>query len=299
MLVIDNLRDSFFQWDLDQRLIVLDESVKEVHFCNKIGENSLVVEVYEHNGYRVVDVPNILLQTAYPVRAFEHCGNCYTKKEYVFKVHPRSKPIDYVYTETEVKRWEDLEQRVIEGLAGVDEVIERAEDEIKKLQEVDLNNKADISYVDEKFANTISEDAVNTLIDERIVEPLNEVNAKIDTKAGQEDLNNLQKTIEDNVVKSLEELEEEVNKKATQDDLNQLQENIEQNVITSLNELGTEVNKKANAEDVETAINGINTTLETKASTEYVNQQLNAKVGADYVDTAIANAITSAINGEY
>lgn len=113
MFKIYDGREHFFQWDLDCQLIVEDASVTEVHFCNRTDECSLVCKVYEKNGQRLVNVPNILLQTDWKIRVYAYCSD-YTKVEEVFKVRPRSKPADYVYTETEIATWGKLEQRMDE-----------------------------------------------------------------------------------------------------------------------------------------------------------------------------------------
>lgn len=109
-------RDSFFQWDLNQKLIVNDASIDEVHFCNKTDDCALVCEVYEQDGKRLVNVPNILLQDNWDIRVYGYCGGCYTKIAARFKVNARSKPTDYVYTETEIKSWEALEQKIDDKL---------------------------------------------------------------------------------------------------------------------------------------------------------------------------------------
>lgn len=66
-------RDSFFQWDLNRRLIVEDNSINEVHFSNKTDDSSLVCVVRTEDGLRVADVPNILLQTDWSIRAYAYC----------------------------------------------------------------------------------------------------------------------------------------------------------------------------------------------------------------------------------
>ena len=111
MFKIKNGRSEFFQWDLNQQLIVEDDSVNEVHFSNKTDDYSLVCEVYESDGMRLVNVPNILLQTGISIRVYGYY-NDYTKVEEVFKVHRRAKPEDYIYTETEVKSYEALDVRI-------------------------------------------------------------------------------------------------------------------------------------------------------------------------------------------
>jgi hypothetical protein len=56
----------------------------------------------------------VLLQDRWDIRAYAYCGTGYTKVEEVFEVKARTKPTDYVYTETEIKRYEDLNQRIDE-----------------------------------------------------------------------------------------------------------------------------------------------------------------------------------------
>ena len=106
-------RDSFFQWDLNRRLIVEDNSINEVHFSNKTDDSSLVCVVRTEDGLRVTDVPNILLQTDWSIRAYAYCTD-HTIVEEIFKVHSRNKPADYIYTETEIKNYDDLKARVDE-----------------------------------------------------------------------------------------------------------------------------------------------------------------------------------------
>ena len=106
-------RDSFFQWDLNRRLIVEDNSINEVHFSNKTDDSSLVCVVRTEDGLRVADVPNILLQTDWSIRAYAYCTD-HTIVEEIFKVHSRNKPADYIYTETEIKNYDDLKARVDE-----------------------------------------------------------------------------------------------------------------------------------------------------------------------------------------
>ena len=112
MFKIFDGRESFFQWDLNQKLIVEDDTVSEVHFCNRTDECSLVCGVYDEEGLRLVNVPNILLQTDWKINVYAYCED-YTKHSEVFNVKKRSKPADYVYTETEVKNWDALLERIV------------------------------------------------------------------------------------------------------------------------------------------------------------------------------------------
>ena len=108
-------RSAFWQWDLNRRLEVSDDVCGEIHFCNGTSDCSLVCQIYELDGKRVVNVPNILLQTArnFSVYAYVKAADGgYTKRAAIFPVRPRTKPADYVYTETEAKTWEQLAERI-------------------------------------------------------------------------------------------------------------------------------------------------------------------------------------------
>lgn len=105
-------RTELWQWDSDRKVVISDATVSEVHFCNKTDECSLVVEVYEEEGQRLANIPNILLQTDWPIHVYAYCGDGYTRTGITFKVNRRSRPASYVYTETEIKRWEKLEEEI-------------------------------------------------------------------------------------------------------------------------------------------------------------------------------------------
>lgn len=108
-------RSMFWQWDLNRKLIVNEDTCSEVHFCNGTDECSLVCSIYNLDGQRVVDVPNVLLHSALPISVFVYIKDsdgAYTKRAALFNVHPRTRPADYIYTETEVKNLESLERRI-------------------------------------------------------------------------------------------------------------------------------------------------------------------------------------------
>ena len=111
MFKIYDGRSHFYQWDLDRKLIVEDSTINQVHFCNRTGECSLIREVYDAEGLRLVDVPNVLLQTDWRINVYGYDVN-YTKYDATFEVCKRSKPDDYVYTDEEVHHWNELEARI-------------------------------------------------------------------------------------------------------------------------------------------------------------------------------------------
>lgn len=148
-------RSQFYQWDLDRKLIVEDASINEVHFCNRTDDCSLICEVYELDGLRVADVPNILLQENWRINVYAYDSN-YTKHCEVFEVIKRSKPADYVYTETEIKNYDELLERLeqIEQNGISNEAVAAA---IEKYMDendinVDLTGYATEEYVQEQIA---------------------------------------------------------------------------------------------------------------------------------------------------
>ena len=173
MFKIYDGRSEFYQWDLNCKLIVEDKSMTEVHFCNRTGECSLVRDVYEVNGMYLADVPNILLQDNWDIKVYGFTAN-HTKHSTVYNVVPRTKPDTYVYTETEMLKWEQLEERIdqIEENGVSDEVVANAvegymtqnnvlagyatetyvQEQIDKIPEPDFTGYATEKYVDEAVA---------------------------------------------------------------------------------------------------------------------------------------------------
>lgn len=113
MFKIYDGRKEFYQWDIDRKLIVEDDSINQVHFCNRTGNCSLICDVYDEDGTRVVNVPNIILQSNLRIYVYGYDKN-YTKFEDEFNVKPRTKPDDYVYTETEVQNYANLKDELTE-----------------------------------------------------------------------------------------------------------------------------------------------------------------------------------------
>lgn len=123
MFKLEDGREELTQWDLDRRVIVSDKAVTEVHFCNRTDKCSLCTEVYEDNGARVADIPNILLQSDLPIKVYAYDG-CYTKHMTTYKVNKRTQPTDYAYSETQIVTWQSIRNDVDAALAEVDTVYE-------------------------------------------------------------------------------------------------------------------------------------------------------------------------------
>jgi hypothetical protein len=115
-LYILNNKECFYQWDLNMKLTCDDFKVGDtIHFITVEHSEPLGMLTYQLDDKVVVDVPNILLQSAYPITAFRYIceGECVqTVDEATFKVVARCKPSDYIYEETEVLNWKELDLRV-------------------------------------------------------------------------------------------------------------------------------------------------------------------------------------------
>ena len=128
MFLLEDGREHLFQWDINRRIQVEDPTITEVHFCNRTDECSLVVDTYTddtYDGKVYADIPNIILQQPWDIRVYAYCTGGYTKVEEVFEVKARSKPADYVYTETEIRDFdtlsEELNEEIDERIKAVEE----------------------------------------------------------------------------------------------------------------------------------------------------------------------------------
>lgn len=127
MILLENGRSCLYQWDIDQRVeIESAEEIIEVHFVNAVTSPALVVSVYEEDGRRFANIPNILLQQFWPIQAYGCCASRVRDVE-TFKVIRREKPADYIYTETELKTYGSLEERIEANAEAIEKIGEAAE----------------------------------------------------------------------------------------------------------------------------------------------------------------------------
>lgn len=88
-------RTNFWQWDRKQKLIVLDNTVTEVHFSNRNMTHSVKRDVYEQDGMRLCNVPSDLLQLPRNLVAYAIVDGA-TVKSVKFAVIKRPMPSDYI-----------------------------------------------------------------------------------------------------------------------------------------------------------------------------------------------------------
>lgn len=121
-------RTNFWQWDTNQKLIVLDESITEVHFSNRDMNHSITRNVYEYEGKRICNVPDIILQLPRNLVAYAYAED-HTVKSVKFAVVKRPIPDGYVMDQGE--QVDDIERR-LELLENVLKDIELGNQEMKK-----------------------------------------------------------------------------------------------------------------------------------------------------------------------
>lgn len=145
-------RTNFWQWDTNQKLIVLDETITEVHFSNRDMNHSIPKQVYEKDGQRVCNVPDIILQLPCNLVVYA-CVNDATVKSVKFAVVKRPIPDNYIMEQTE-----DIEEKLNQIDMKIDSLNE---------------NKADSIHYDEA-ANSIQLVANGELIGNCVVLPRDE-----------------------------------------------------------------------------------------------------------------------------
>lgn len=126
-------RTSFWQWDTKQKLIVLDDTITEVHFSNRDMSHSIPKQVYEKDGMRVCNVPDILLQLPRNLVAYAYADGA-TVKSVKFAVIKRPIPDGYVTDQTE--EIDEINQR-LELLEAMLKDIEHGNQELKKFETIE------------------------------------------------------------------------------------------------------------------------------------------------------------------
>lgn len=121
--------NKFYQWDIDQKIAINLEgcdvnylkNAPEVHFCNSSRKEALVVRSTVSNHDTItVDVPNILLQEAYPLLVYVYltdANDSSSQKTILYSeipVRKRAKPSDYLYVENITRVTAEMIKKEIE-----------------------------------------------------------------------------------------------------------------------------------------------------------------------------------------
>ena len=108
MIKLADGRGHLYQWDTGRQV---ECDAEQVHFSNHHYGTSIDVDVKDGKA----TIPNQLLTIAIPIKAWawvKDSSGEYTKEEQIFLVAKRNKPSDYVYTPTEIKTWQDLQNQI-------------------------------------------------------------------------------------------------------------------------------------------------------------------------------------------
>lgn len=104
-------RGELYQWDTGRTLTVDDATVTQVHFQNRAYGRTTDVDVKDGSAI----IPDELLQKAGDLRVYAFAGTAasgFTKVERVYNIVRRNKPNDYMYTPTEQKSLEGLQNQI-------------------------------------------------------------------------------------------------------------------------------------------------------------------------------------------
>lgn len=109
---------SLYQWDTGRKVSVQKRdgvSIAQVHFSHSGMQNALVTVPQEEAGEVTAEIPNILLQSAQNLTVYAVVVDSDERKTIIdrtFSVVSRPRPEDYVYTETEVLNFDQIEKRI-------------------------------------------------------------------------------------------------------------------------------------------------------------------------------------------
>ena len=102
--------DGLTQWDVG-RQVKVDKDVDMLHFANRPYGFSQTAKVRDG----IADVPDMFLTSYFPLHIWAYVGDFekgYTKIEKIYKVKPKNRPKDYIYTPEEVKTWKKLQDEI-------------------------------------------------------------------------------------------------------------------------------------------------------------------------------------------
>ena len=143
-----------YRWDLDRKVkLSVYEAIDEVHVAKHGGDEALIVAPRKEKGMVVADIPNILLQTARKITVYAVKDGATIGSD-TFLVKYKEKPSGYVYTETEVKTWTKLEERIGDIEKNSAETIKQAVNDYLKENPLESGTSDAVQYI----AQTLTEE---------------------------------------------------------------------------------------------------------------------------------------------
>lgn len=143
-------RTNFWQWDKKQKLLVLDETITEVHFSNRNMTHSIKRDVYIKDGQRVCNVPDDLLKIPRNLVAYAYADGA-TVKSVKFAVVKRPMPSDYISDQSEeiyeIERRLELLEAVLKDIELGNQELQKFESKEDATQWARENNKSGVVVV--------------------------------------------------------------------------------------------------------------------------------------------------------
>lgn len=117
-----------YQWDTCRRILIEPDNgydIHEVHFTTRKMDHAYVVKTYIRDGAVYCSIPNILLQQYYPIFCYEvreNDGGEESVSMTKLRINKRNRPMDYVYSESDQYTYAELDSRVTELEADVNDL---------------------------------------------------------------------------------------------------------------------------------------------------------------------------------
>ena len=115
-MAIELVGGPLYQWDTGREVKITTAGATEAHFAVADSQRALVAPIEDG----VAAVPASLLTVGRTLAVWASDGR-ETLERAVFRVFPRARPDDYIYTDDEVKTWADVEAWVREQLSHAGE----------------------------------------------------------------------------------------------------------------------------------------------------------------------------------
>lgn len=112
MALINVIGGDLWQWDTGRSVRIDVAGATQAHFAAAGSQRAMVVDVRDG----VARVPSQVLRVGTAIAVWASDG-AETLEGAIIPVRPRAKPDDYIYTDDEVQRWEDVEQWVRDQIA--------------------------------------------------------------------------------------------------------------------------------------------------------------------------------------
>lgn len=154
---IYNGRSNFYQYDINQKLIVEDTDVTQLHLSNTLSPNASIQPCYELNGMTVCDIPDSLLTCSGSLTVYAYTDGNYTKEMFSFDIVARKRPDTYV-GEEDLPKWEQQEAKIVELEEKYETLVDDVDNKLSNKANTEHNHD---NYYDKELLNDILANKAN------------------------------------------------------------------------------------------------------------------------------------------